>query len=136
MALTKCPQGYVITTADSGNTLQLGDAGHGNSGGAITIEFLPTLAGGFTGSITVVGRIGGGPLSRQESALGLAYAQVPYRQIYLNGAVQLYEIVNTAITGASIIQVPAAGLSIGLLVTCTAGSGSVYFRTLEGATAP
>lgn len=139
MPLTKAPQGYQVTTADSGNTLQIGDAGHGSvTGGGILLEFVPNTTGpAFVGSFTVVGRVGGGALQKQEAALGVPYAQIPYRQLYLNGAVADYSIVSTTITGASIILIPAAGLSIGLLVgTITQGGGTLYFRTLEGATAP
>lgn len=139
MQVTPCPQGYQITANDSGNFLVIGDAGHGNSMGAIAVEFVPTVS--FVGSLAIMGRVGGGPLSRQENKIGIPFATVPFRKIYLNGAVSDYSMstagdIATGITGQSLIQVPANGLVVALLVTCSAGSCTVYYRTLEGAGAP
>jgi hypothetical protein len=130
MATGQLAQGQKITTADSGNTLVVGDAGHGNTAGAVVIEFLPD--GTWTGNLVVVARVGGGPLSKQEAKLGVPFAQVPYRAAYLNGAVSDYSIQSVPLTGASLVQVPANGTAIGFLVTCTAGFATVYFRTLDG----
>jgi hypothetical protein len=134
--ITKVLQGYTITAADTANYLQIGSAGHGNTGGAILIEFVPDSHGSWNGSFVIVARVGGGPLGKQEAAIGVPFAQVPYRQIYLNGVVADYSIVSTVITGASIIQVPCAGLSIALLPTVVAGFGTIYYRMLEETCAP
>ena len=138
--ITKLQQGYTITTADNANFLLIGDVGHGNQAGNLELQFVPSVSAPFTGSLAVMGRIGGGPLMKQEAALGVPFASIPYRRVILNGVCYDYSMTAVGapdlLTGASILHIPSYGLSIALLVTCTQGTGTVYYRTLEGAGSP
>jgi len=114
-------------TISATNTYELGDA----SGGVVGTFAVHIVANGFTGSITVKAR------SRVAEAQsdGITFQPIPYEKLYLNGAVGDGSLVSTAITGNSIILIPASGLEVALDATVTAGSVDVYVMPLEGAAA-
>lgn len=109
------------------------------------IYMLPTPNIGTVSSIAihvaVPSALSASILVKARSAAGEAQAdnptflQIPYLAQYLNGAVGTNVYSSAAITGVSIIQVPATGLEIGLDVTYTAGAGFIYWYPLAGASA-
>lgn len=94
-----------------------------------------------TGSITVSARSAHPQATNKAANMGvagddIAFQPVPYKSMTLNGAVGTGALVSTAITGNSIIHVPASGLQISLNVTAlSAGTFSVYALPCIGAAA-
>ena len=99
------------------------------------------MSSSFSGSITVKAR----SAHPQATAIGanmgvagddIAFSAVPYQTNFLNGAVGDGTLVSTAITGTSIIVIPASGVEIALDCTSfVSGSMTGYVVPLEGAAA-
>lgn len=86
----------------------------------------------FSGSITIKSRIQG-DVAAADSVVPVA---VCYQARFINGSVGTDAIVSTAITGTSLIIVPATGQSI--VIDCTSftsGSMTVYAYPYAGAAA-
>lgn len=115
---------WSISKAGS-NTVIVGD-GHFADVSALSIQIVDTSS--LSASITVKAR------TRQPAADTNSVAFVPtvYRKLYLNGAVGDGTLVSTAITGNSLIIVPATGLDVALDITYTSGEGMVYVTALRG----
>lgn len=103
------------------NTHKIGSTPERRVAGAILVHL---VASGFTGSITVVGR------ARGSSE---AFVAIPYIKLHLNGAVADGTYASTAITGTSVILIPATGLDIALDATAvSAGSVAVHYEQAHG----
>ena len=98
--------------------------------GTVMIYFRPSVD--FTGSFAVMGRPRNQPTTADD--IGAPFVPVGYIAVNVDGAAvdRLYS--SATISGPGIIEVPAHGLSIGLLVACTAGTCQLWFARLEGAT--
>lgn len=107
------------------NTVILGD-GHFADASALSIQIVDT--GSLSASITVKAR------TRQPTAdtNTVGFVATIYRKLYLNGVVGDGSLVSTAITGDSLILIPATGLQIALDITYTSGTGMVYVTPLRG----
>lgn len=118
---------FRITPDVDGKFAVLGDAANGRVG-AWSIDFNPDAS--FTGSFAIVGRSRGAPAHTDS----VPFKQVLFRRIYLNGVAYAYDWSAAAdvVTGPSLIQVPANGVSIALLISCAAGFGKVYSWPLVG----
>ncbi len=120
---------FNVTQADHGNIIVLGDTG-GIHVGAWLVHWVP--GGAFTGQLFVVGRAYGKPAS--DDVVG--FVSLPYRKGYLNGALADWGMVvdGTALSGPSIITVPAPGISIGLEVSNPdpGSNGILYSWPLHG----
>lgn len=116
---------YKITEADHGNILKLGNAAEG-AVGTWQVQFVPDAS--FVGSFAVLAR------SDHKDAHGDAvpYVSVPYRKVFLNDLPADYSLASDIITSGSILQIPSSGLSVALLVECTAGFGYLYSKPLDG----
>lgn len=114
----------VISAADA---IVIGDPGM-TAVGTIAIMLVASTGTAWTGSITVKARS-----SAPEAAAETPVA-VQYSARYLNGAISTDTLVSTAITGTSLILVPASGQTI--VLDCTAytqGTMTVYKVPLVGA---
>lgn len=120
---------YTITASDDGYLLELGPAATTGHVGTYVLQFNPTLS--FSGQIQVQGRVFG---AAAESA-SLPFEAIPYRRVTVAGVAQQYELVSDMITGACIIQVPANGMSVALLVSCLQGDCAVVSWDLNGPSA-
>ena len=118
---------YRVTTNDHGKFLFLGNASDGRVG-TFTIQFAPDPGGSWQGSFAVVARVYGKPASDN----GVGFQSIPYRRVALNGAASDRVLVSDVLTGSFIIEVPANGLVICLLVNAQAGFGTVYNWPLNG----
>jgi hypothetical protein len=118
-----------IVAGTDGQLLILGDVNE-VEGGAWAVHFVPDAS--FVGTLIVLGRARG----RAADTDGVGFAPIPYRRISLNNVAQDYAIVQDTITNTAIIQIPSAGLSVAILVNCSAGFGFVYNHPIAGATAP
>lgn len=110
-------------------TIVLGDANDGIVG-TISIHFVNVSS--FLGSFTIKAR------SRlpQADTISAPFLPIPYLKQYLNGAIADHTMDNAAITGSSIILVPASGLAIALdLTSYTSGTGAILWSPLDGAAA-
>lgn len=94
-----------------------------------------------TGSITVSTR-SASPMATNKSANmdvagdDIAFVPTVYKGLYVNGAAGTGALVSTAITGSSVILVPASGQQISLNVTAlSAGTFTVYAVPVAGAAA-
>lgn len=114
----------VVSDADTGNTLEFGESGT-EEAGFLTFQLQTS---GFTGSFTVVGR------SKGETALlnSAAFVPVPYIRVALNGAASDRTVVSAALTTSAIIEVPSSGMSVGLAVTCSAGTCKIFVSRNHG----
>jgi len=121
------------TTLNGTNTYVIGDADDG-AVGTLCVQVYTRSAG--TVSIVVQGR------SRLAGTLTVAgtdappFEPIPFLPLHLNGSVATYATGSSAaITGDSIILIPATGLEIALDVTYTSGTHDVYVTKLVGAAA-
>lgn len=119
----------VITSADNGNTLDLGPAGTEKFAGTFVFQFNPSVD--FQGSIVVLGRLFG-PAS---AAASLPFLPVPYRRVTVNNVASDYNFVFDQITGATKIQVPSNGDAIGFAVVCAQGTMTYVGWDLNGPSA-
>lgn len=121
-----------ITPQNSGNIAEFGAAGFGTSVGTWLIDFVPDSS--WDGGLALLCRVSG----EDGSDANVALVPCPYRAIYLNNASPAipYGWDVQPIISRSIVQVPSNGLSIGVLINCTAGFGWLYSRNLDGPSAP
>lgn len=119
----------LVTTADTGNLLEIGPASTPSSVGTWIIEFDPSLD--FAGSFQVMGRVTG----PEKTAGNSPIVPVPYRKINVGGVASDYSIAADTITAVGIIQVPSNGLSISLLAQVGTGSCKIYSWDLQGPSA-
>lgn len=118
---------FVVKPDDDGKIADMGPPSTGTIGGAYIIQFIPSED--FTGQFAVLGRVYGKP-SVEDG--GAQFATIPYRAINTNGtAATSRDVVTAVITGPGIIEVPASGLSVGLLIACSAGSCTVVSQDLN-----
>lgn len=100
-------------TIDGANTYKLGSIGRGNWG-VMTIHLQGVL---WNGTIVVKARAD----ARSDGATD-TFVAIPYKKLFLNGAVGDGTNVSTSITGDSLIQIDnAAGLEVAL--DCTTYTG-------------
>lgn len=118
---------FTIKASDNGNILEMGPAANATSVGVMVIQFNPDQSSDY--EATVMGRCFG------QNAADCPYVPIPYRRVTLNNIASDYAVVHDAITGASLIQVPA-NWAIALLVSCTAGSCVVASQDLLGNSTP
>lgn len=116
-------------------TIQSADAFYlGNPGGDSTVGTyaIMLVSNSFSGSITVKARIREVQAWQGDTITPVAWSYLSY---YLNGAATS-GVQATAITGTSVILVPASGLQIVLDCTSfTSGSMTVYTAPCVGAAA-
>lgn len=126
-------------TIGSADTFILGGGSH--SHGNVASWAIHLVSSSFSGSITVSARSAHPDASDIAANMGvagdnIAFVAVPYQKNYLNGLVADGTLVSTAITGTSVIVVPASGVQIALNCTSfVSGSMAVYAVPLEGAAA-
>lgn len=114
----------IITPSFNGDIQPLGPAGTPASVAVMMVQFAPSVD--FVGSFQVLAKAFG------PGAETAPYLPVAYRRVNVAGAAADYAIVADNITSSGIIQVPANGLIIALLVTCTVGQCQVYTLDLQG----
>lgn len=129
MALLKGSNRYnVITATNNGDILPLGPAGTTSFVGTMGVQFAPSLD--FVGSFQVLGKIMG------TAADNAPYVPIPYRRVTVvaGGSVVAsdYAMVSDPVVPTAMIHVPSAGLSIALLITCSAGTCQVFSMDLQG----
>lgn len=86
--------------------------------GVLALQYEP--AGGFNGTMIVVGRVPAG-----SNGVVNNWRQIPYVARYLNGAVGTNATVSTAITGVTLAELQASGLELALQVTVAPTQGTV-----------
>lgn len=121
---------FRVLPAQDGMVAAFGNTSDENPSGAYTFQFVPDAT--FTGGFAVVGRTPG--ISTSDTSV--PWAAIPYRRISLADVASDYAFVGDQITGPALIQVPANGLAVGLLIACSAGFAMVYNKHMDGATAP
>ncbi len=96
--------------------------------GTWRIQFYPDEA--FTGTLTVMGRSAG----KDAHDADVGFGTIPYRRIQLNGVASDRSLVTDGVPIATdfIIEVPASGLALALLLDCTTGSGLILSQPLAG----
>src|ERR1700742_3619813 len=104
---------YLVTPLDNGQLLELGPAGTTTSVSTYVVQF--NIDGSWSGSFVVMGRT----MGTAADQANVPFEPIPYRRVSLNNVAQEYAIVSDPIGTAAIIQAPATGMSIGLLVACS-----------------
>lgn len=109
-----------LTNTFDGKLLVLGDVSDGQVG-FFQLQFAPDQ--GFTGSCVVMARSRGSYAYSDDAG----FVPIPYRALFLNGLVSDGSFTSAVITGESLIQIPAGGLSIALMTACPVGqTGTIY----------
>lgn len=116
---------FAITPSVSGGIAILGNAADGEVG-TYFVQLVPQV--GFVGSLDVLAR----PYGKYANDDGVAFVPVPYRRVNVNNLASDYAISTASITQPGIIQIPANGMSIGLMITCSAGQAELYSWPLLG----
>jgi len=119
---------YNLTVDDHGEILSLGNAADGRTG-TMFVAFVPDAS--FVGGLAVVAR----PYGKPANDNGVGWSDYPFRRVNLAGIASDRTITtNTAtpLSDAFMIEVPANGVAVGLLASCTAGGGVVYSWPLNG----
>ncbi len=120
---------WIITPADHGLILDFGAAATSQSTGTFVFQFNPDVDCDY--SVVVMGRTWGAAAADAD----VPFMPIPYRRVTLNNVASDYAIVSDAVSGASMIQVPA-NWAIGMLVACTTGKCSVVSWDLAGSSNP
>lgn len=115
-----------ITPQVHGSIGVLGNAFDGGAPGFISVQI--ATSADFAGSFQVVGSAG----TKDASDTDLPFVQVPYTRIYVDNAVADYGLVTDDIVGNALIQIPANGIKVGLVIACTAGSAWVAPLAVAG----
>lgn len=112
---------YTITADDNAKILFLGDASSSRTS-VKTIMWVPGLT--FAGAgFSVVGRIYG----PAPDKAGVTMVPLPYRRVNLAGVASDRAVVSDSLPAAGfLIEVPANGQTLALVVSCTAGTGQLY----------
>lgn len=135
MAL-RAPLGEKFTIAGGTNgtdTYVIGDASQGNVG-TLCVQVYTRSAGTVSIQVQARSRIAGTLATAGADAP--PFEPIPYLPLHLNGSVGTYATGSSAaITGDSIILIPATGLDIALDVTYTSGTHDIYVTKLNGAAA-
>lgn len=116
---------YRITTADHGLFPTLGNVSDQETG-AWHVTFVPDES--FVGSIAIVGRASGKDI-RED---GYGFGSIPYRRVQVGGVASDNALTTATNSTGMIAIIPADGLSVAILVDCTAGFGFLYSRPLLG----
>ncbi len=128
MAIVKASSRFFqVQTRNNGDILEFGPAATQGNVGTFTFQFAPSAD--FVGSFTVLGKVFG------VAADSAPFMAIPYRRVNVGAAVSDYLIVADLVSAAGIIQVPANGLTIGMLTTCTVGSCQIYSWDMQGPSA-
>lgn len=129
---------FVLTSkgaSDAGGLFNLGNTDPDNAQvAAFAIDFYMSLD--WQGSIGITSRLG---LHRTGADDAPMFGNWPFRAFYLNGVGvdgSMVSGANAVITGSSSILVPASGRTIGLGVSCTQGSCTLYFVPVLGPSVP
>lgn len=110
-----------IDASSNGKFHLLSDTG-GQSAGMWVVQFVPDPDDPADCSLSVQGRVQGQQAFDDE----VGFAPIPYRAAVLNTETSDYALRDDAITGHSLLAVPATGLAIALLVSCASGKGHIY----------
>ena len=116
---------FVATPEYEGNIVEFGGPSEAECG-VVTVQFDPDVD--FVGSFAVVGRW------RKQSAqsVGAPFLPIGYISVNLNGVAVDRSHSHAVIDGPGMIEVPANGLSVGVMVSCSAGSCTLYLNRLAG----
>lgn len=101
---------------DDGALVEFGPAGTNNQVGVMTLQLKSLMGATFVAQ--VMGRVFG--VAADE--VDVPFVPIPYRIVSLNNVAQDYSIVSDQITTDATIQVPANGLSVAILFSCSFGS--------------
>ena len=119
----------VVTTANNGDICELGPAGTNTLVSTFAMQFHPSLD--FVGTFQIMARVTG-----PAAANGIApFLPVPYRRVAIAAVASDRAIVSDPVVPAALIEVPASGLSLGVLVNCTAGRCQIFSWDLHGSAA-
>lgn len=118
----------VVTPTYHGEFLEFGNAADHDVVGAVLVQFNPDEA--FTGQFAVVGRARYQPSGADDSPLPLM--PIAYIAVNVDGAANLRTLTTAVITGPGIIEIPANGLSVGIQVSCSAGTCTLGLVRLGG----
>lgn len=120
---------YVLVTPQNDGAILMFGPPSDEEPGAVVFEF--NASSDFVGSFAVLGHVTGPAVPANAPAHPAM--PVPYRRINVGGAASDYAMVSDLIANTGMIQVPANGMSIGLGVSCSAGTCSIWRLPVEGA---
>ncbi len=120
---------FKIIPDHNGLFLSIGPASTSSSVGTMVVQFNPDGASDY--EVVVHGRCWG-PAAKDED---VPFVPIPYRRCTVNNAASDYAIVSAAVSGATLIQIPA-NWEIAFLVSVSAGECSVCSWNLPGNSNP
>lgn len=117
---------FVVDATNDGDFGEFGAGAGASEVGLVAVQFNPDVD--FVGSFSVVGRA----MGQDAKDADVPFLPIPYVRVNVNGAASDRAIVSAAITGPGIIEIPANGQSVGLLIGCSAGTCTVFPIRLAG----
>lgn len=117
---------YTLRNQPSDPVLEIGPAGVASQAGIMTIQFTPTLD--FDGQFVVVGRCVGTAAETAQAP----FVPIPYRRVSLNNEASDRALVSDPINGTALIEVPANGITVGLIAAWAAGQCDVLSWDVSG----
>jgi hypothetical protein len=109
--------------------VKIGDASDVGENGGWVVQIVDTSS--LSASIVVKGQC----LQVTRENVADQWLAIPYRGLNVNGTVGTGLYVSTALTTNSLIFIPAGGLTVGLDVTFTSGTGVIYVTPVIGSCA-
>lgn len=121
-------QGPILTATSEfdGNFLEFGAGSASATTGMLTIQFTPDID--WDGQFVVMARTAG----QHAKVARVPFLPVTYRRLNVNGAVADRGYTADPITSAGMIEVPANGQSIALLMSCADGTCQVAISRVSG----
>ena len=117
----------VVTSEYHGDIIEFGDATPRDETGLVTVQFNPDVT--FVGEFAVVARRKRTP---NDSVTDAPFLPVAYVAVNVDNVAVLRPLSVAVITGPGMIEIPATGLSVGVLVACSAGSCTLYLGRHAG----
>lgn len=119
-------QVFTATTEFDGNFLEFGGPTPQGQVGVVTLQFTPDVD--WDGQFVVMARAQG----NDARVARVPFVPVSYKRINVGGAVADRGYTADAITGIALIDVPTNAQSIGLLMSCMAGTCQIAISRAIG----
>ena len=117
---------FTATPEFDGTFVEFGPGTAQDECGVVVLQFAPDLD--WVGQFIVMARRKGSPADEVTAP----FIPVPYIEVNVNGAASDRHHTDAIVTSTGLIEVPAAGVSIAVLMSCSAGTCAVYISRLAG----
>lgn len=117
---------FVATPEYDGNFVEFGPGAANDECGVVILQFAPDVD--WVGQFIVMGRRKGSP----ADAVSAPFIPIPYLEINVGGVASDRHHSDAIITTTGLIEVPCPGVSVAVLMSCSAGTCAVYISRVAG----